>query len=152
MSRANDEANQLDQLYKEIILEHYKSPHNKGTINNPDASVWDNNPLCGDEITITAKINKGVISDVRVDPKGCSISVASASMLTDTVKGQTVVEAKKWIKIIKDMMHSDLQVSDDELGDLESLKGVANFPVRIKCALLSWMTLLKLLENHKGGQ
>lgn len=152
----HNEENGLDILYKEIILEHYRSPHNKGRLNSCDISVYDNNPLCGDEVTVSAVVKGGIIEDIKIDPKGCSISVASSSMLTDTVKGKTVEEARRWIGIVRDLMHSKQTVTDEELGDLESLKGVAIFPVRVKCVLLSWLTLLKGLEGmakaNQGGR
>ncbi len=137
----------LEGLYQEIILDHYKSPRNQGKLENPDINIFESNPLCGDEICIHGKLDGGLVKDIRFEGKGCSISMASASMMTEVIKGHGADHAKKYIDGIKAMMHGEEKLSDDELGDMEALKGVADFPARVKCALLAWTTLEKALNQ-----
>jgi nitrogen fixation NifU-like protein len=137
----------LDELYREVILDHYRSPRNRGAIEGADLDVHMLNPLCGDEVRITADLEDGVIRDVRFVGKGCSISMASASMMTEAIKGRTVEEAKALIRAFKAMMRGEPGGGD--LGDLAALQGVARFPVRIKCATLAWNTLQKGLEGDE---
>lgn len=137
----------LDELYREVILDHYRSPRNKGHLAGADLDVEMLNPLCGDEVRITARLEGDVIREVRFLGKGCSISMASASMMTEAVQGKTVEEAKELIRAFKAMMRGE--AGPDGLGDLAALQGVAKFPVRIKCATLAWNTLQKGLE---GGE
>lgn len=156
----------LEDLYREIILDHYRSPRNRGELESPPARVERGfNPLCGDEIVVYADIDDdGVITDIRIGGQGCSISQASASMMSAAVKGKTVAEARALTGAFKAMMSvhgSELSDSDAddldavgsaadgdiELGDLEALRGVVKFPVRIKCANLSWNTLDLVLDD-----
>jgi nitrogen fixation protein NifU and related proteins len=156
----------LEDLYREIILDHYRSPRNRGELESPPAVVERGfNPLCGDEIVVYADIDDaGVITDIRIGGQGCSISQASASMMSAAVKGKTVAEARGLTEAFKAMMSvhgSELSEGDAddldavgsgaegeiELGDLEALRGVVKFPVRIKCANLSWNTLDLVLES-----
>lgn len=141
----------LEGLYQEIILDHYKSPRNRGTIENPDINIFESNPLCGDEICIQARIEGNTLKDIRFEGKGCSISLASASMMTEALKGHDQGHAHKYFDGIKSMMHGEAKLTDEELGDMEALKGVADFPARVKCALLAWTTLEKAL-NQKSDQ
>lgn len=138
-------------LYREIILDHFKSPRNKGKIENPDISVQGANPLCGDEMELSLKFQDGKIASLGVITKGCSISVASASMMGEAVKGKTLEEAKQLAEQFK---HNMLEKGDahweDDLEEMECLEGVKNYPVRIKCALLSWNTLLQGFKD--GGK
>ena len=142
-------ASGLDDLYRDIILDHYRTPRNRGRLEKPDVATQGSNPLCGDEIEVSLMIRDGRIEDVRFDGKGCSISQASASMMTESIKGKSLDEAKALIALFKGMMHGDETPDVDELGDLESLQGVRKYPVRIKCALLSWSTLLEGIELHE---
>ena len=156
----------LEDLYREIILDHYRSPRNRGELDTPPAHRTEGfNPLCGDEIVVFVQLDdadKGddaVISDIRIGGQGCSISQSSASMMSAAVKGHTVAEVRDLTKSFKAMMsiHEEgLEGGDavDEtdpgelkLGDLEALRGVVKFPVRIKCATLSWNTLAQNLEE-----
>ncbi len=130
----------LDDLYREVILDHYTRPRNKGTLDDPDITVEGANPLCGDELSIYVKLAGGKISAVRFVGRGCSISQASASMMTDQIKGKTLAEARALVGRFKAMMHGDA-VPEEELGDLVALQGVRKFPVRIKCATLAWVAL-----------
>lgn len=155
----------LEDLYREIILDHYRSPRNRGELPSPPATrVEGFNPLCGDEIVVfldlddPSKGTAAVVTDLRIGGQGCSISQSSASMMSTAVKGRTVAEVQELIKAFKSMMSiheeglegGDGEVDQDldlDLGDLEALRGVVKFPVRIKCATLSWNTLAKGLEE-----
>ena len=137
----------LDELYKEVILDHYRSPRNKGHLDPHDMSLERNNPLCGDEIELYLKFDADTIAGIAFDGKGCSISQASASMMTEKVKGKDIKEAMAIAESIKAMMAGEEDGDADALGDLVSLKGVVKYPVRIKCALLGWNTLLEALEE-----
>jgi nitrogen fixation NifU-like protein len=141
----------LEDLYREIILDHYRSPRNRGELPVPPARHAEGyNPLCGDDITVYLDVDDDRISDVKVNGQGCSISQSSASMMSAAVKGKTVPEVRALVKKFKGMMSID---TDDEgdgvdvpLGDLEALQGVVKFPVRIKCATLAWNTLIEALD------
>jgi nitrogen fixation NifU-like protein len=153
----------LEDLYREIILDHYRSPRNRGELPVPPARrVEGFNPLCGDEIVVYLDLDDdGHISDIRIDGQGCSISQSSASMMSAAVKGKTLPEVRALIKAFKGMMsiHESRLDGDDggpsstappeevKLGDLEALQGVVKFPVRIKCATLSWNTLQQALDE-----
>lgn len=130
----------LDDLYREVILDHYSRPRNKGAIEDPDIKVEGANPLCGDELSIFVRLTDGKISEVKFLGRGCSISQASASMMTEQIRGKTLDEATRLVGRFKAMMHGE-PASEDELGDLMALQGVRKFPVRIKCATLSWVAL-----------
>jgi nitrogen fixation NifU-like protein len=146
----------LEDLYREIILDHYRNPRNRGELETPPAHMAEGfNPLCGDEIQVFLQVDGDRICDVSISGQGCSISQSSASMMTTAVLGRTVDEARQVIRAFKAMMSihgDDLDGSDHDpsdetvgsqisLGDLEALRGVVKFPVRIKCATLAWNTL-----------
>jgi len=137
----------LEELYKEVILDHYRAPRNKGRVDPHDVALERNNPLCGDEIELFLKFDGGNIEGIGFEGKGCSISQASASMMTEKVKGMDAKEAAALAETIKAMMAGQTEGDPDELEDLVSLKGVVKYPVRIKCALLGWNTLLEALED-----
>jgi nitrogen fixation NifU-like protein len=155
----------LEDLYREIILDHYRSPRNKGELESPPAHRIEGfNPLCGDEIVVYVNVDDGLVSDIKIGGQGCSISQASASMMSAAVKGKTVDEARQITAAFKRLMsiheanvggdgseaeYDDAtEISDDiDLGDLEALQGVVKFPTRIKCATLSWNTLSQALEE-----
>lgn len=137
----------LDDLYREVILEHYRSPRNRGRLDSPDFATRGHNPLCGDDVEISFEVEDDVVRDIRFQGKGCSISQASASMLTQAVKGKTTAEARGLIDTFKSLMHGE-PVADGELGDIEALQGVRKYPVRIKCALLAWTTLQEGLDLY----
>jgi len=142
-----------EDLYREIILDHYRNPRNRGEIESPPATIVEgHNPLCGDEITLHLLIADGVVSDVKTAGQGCSISQSSASMMTQAVIGRPVNEARAIIHRFKHMMSIEDHVHDEHLespplGDLEALQGVVKFPVRIKCAVLAWNTLTQALDE-----
>jgi len=144
----------LDDLYREIILEHFRSPRNKGRLDNPNLTAEGVNPLCGDQIALGIALNGDRITDLRMDGHGCSISQASGSMMTEAIKGKTIAEAEKVAHAFKAMMLEDgTPHGEVDLGDLESLEGVKRYPVRIKCAILAWNTFLGALATRaKGGR
>jgi nitrogen fixation NifU-like protein len=130
----------LDSLYQEVILDHYRSPRNRGEIASPDVSAEGYNPLCGDEIVVQLALDGDRITQARFQARGCSISQASASMMAKMIEGRTVAEALDLAESFKGMMQG--QPADYEtMGDLVALEGVRHFPVRVKCALLAWETL-----------
>ena len=161
----------LEDLYREIILDHYRSPRNRGELPSPPARrVEGFNPLCGDEVVLYVDIDDaGRVADIKVDGQGCSISQSSASMMTTAVKGRTEAETRELIRTFKAMMSihergldggadgpdGDGQAAERvrglELGDLEALRGVVKFPVRIKCATLSWNTLAQAFDERAAG-
>ncbi|MCB9394953.1 MAG: SUF system NifU family Fe-S cluster assembly protein [Acidimicrobiaceae bacterium] len=142
----------LEDLYREIILDHYRSPRNRGELPPPAAHAVGHNPLCGDEIEVYLDVQDGVVHDIKVGGQGCSISQSSASMMSQAVKGKTIDEVRALVHRFKSMMSiEELDDADPsvevKLGDLEALQGVVKFPVRIKCAVLSWNTLTEALEQ-----
>lgn len=140
----------LEELYRELILDHYRSPRNRGELADADASVHLHNPLCGDEITLALAVEGDVIRDVRFAGQGCSISQASASMMTEAIKGRTLAEAADLLDRFTRMLRGELAPEQAELGDLEALSGVRQFPVRVKCALLAWEALDKDLAQLRS--
>ena len=136
----------LDDLYKEVILDHYKDPRNKRSLSNATVSLHKNNPLCGDEITIHARIEDGTVAEVAFEGQGCSISQASASMLTESVAGKPVKDASELAAEFRAMMEGKADPDEDEFGDLMALRGVVKYPVRIKCAVLGWDILQDALD------
>ncbi|HEY8115124.1 MAG TPA: SUF system NifU family Fe-S cluster assembly protein [Actinomycetota bacterium] len=143
----------LDELYKEVILDHYKNPRNKREI--PDAALRcsKNNPLCGDEITVFVNEDDGTISDVAFVGQGCSISQSSASMMTEAAAGKTRQEVEQRIGAFRGMMAGEVEADEDAFGELVALKGVVKYPVRVKCAVLAWDVLQEALagEGEAGG-
>ena len=155
----------LEDLYREIILDHYRNPRNRGELSAPPATrVEGFNPLCGDEIVVYLDVEGDVVKDIRIGGQGCSISQSSASMMSSAVKGRTIDEVRALSRAFKAMMSIHEQSLDGDvsgngadevaphdvevkLGDLEALRGVVKFPVRIKCATLSWNTLLQAIDE-----
>ncbi len=143
----------LEDLYREIILDHYRTPRNRGELEPPVARADGHNPLCGDEISVFARVEDGIVTDVRFNGSGCSISQSSASMMTTAVKGKPIEDVRKVVRRFKHMMtlsdETDTTPVDESLnlGDLVALQGVVKFPVRIKCATLGWNTLIDALNS-----
>ena len=155
----------LEDLYREIILDHYRNPRNRGELEVPPAVRAEGfNPLCGDEVIVYLVVRDGVIAEVSTGGQGCSISQSSASMMSAAVKGRKVSEARRLVHAFKRMMSIHVSgiggpeeideengngngAGDVKLGDLEALRGVVKFPVRIKCATLSWNTLVQALDE-----
>ncbi|MDH3297582.1 MAG: SUF system NifU family Fe-S cluster assembly protein [Gemmatimonadota bacterium] len=137
---------ELSQLYQEVILDHYRRPRNKRDIEDTTHTVTMNNPLCGDVIDLLLSVKGGRIADISFKGKGCSISLASASMMTERLKGKSVDEALALSGTFTEMLHGDPAAAEaTELGDLRALAGVSKFPVRVKCALLAWNCLQELV-------
>ncbi len=129
---------QLDELYREVILDHFKNPHRKGELADAQIKVDGANPLCGDELTFYLTMSNGTIGQARFTGKGCAISQATASMLAEQIEGKTPAEVTRLIEAMKGLMQGNEPDPSIDLGDLESLAGVRKFPVRVKCAALSW--------------
>jgi len=154
----------LEDLYREIILDHYRNPRNRGELPAPPAHrVEGFNPLCGDEIVLFVDVEDGTVSDIRIAGQGCSISQSSASMMSSAVKGKSVDDVRTLTRAFKAMMsihessiggdadaEPDPELEAVELGDLEALRGVVKFPVRIKCATLSWNTLGQAIDEAEA--
>ena len=158
----------LEDLYREIILDHYRAPRNRGELPVPPAHKAEGfNPLCGDEVVLYLDVDGDTVTDLKIAGQGCSISQASTSMMSSAVKGLSIAEARKLIRAFKALMSiheskldgevdpsdgSDLSADLDgvRLGDLEALQGVVKFPVRIKCATLAWNTLQQGLDEVAG--
>jgi nitrogen fixation protein NifU and related proteins len=153
----------LDELYQEILLDHYKQPRNKGHLTNADLDVELKNPFCGDEIMLSVRFDHNVISDVAFEGHGCVISQASASLMTEKIKGLTIDEAEEVIERFSKMLKKETDESDEhvcdahcrhhavdtELDELNALKGVCVYPTRVKCAMLAWRSLMQALERQK---
>ena len=153
--------NDLDDLYREIILDHYRSPRNRGELESPPAHrVEGFNPLCGDEVVVSLLVEDGKLADLKIGGSGCSISQSSASLMSSAVKGKSIDEVFQLIRTFKGMMsiHEALLGQENEaeepeainienLGELAALQGVVKFPVRIKCATLSWNALAQGLDE-----
>jgi nitrogen fixation NifU-like protein len=151
----------LEDLYREIILDHYRTPRNRGELPTPPAVRSEGfNPLCGDEVQVYLDVHDGVVDDIRISGQGCSISQSSASMMSQAVKGRSLPEARALLHAFKSMMSiedgHDRDDADDaepgvKMGDLEALQGVVKYPVRIKCATLAWNTLAQGLDEAESG-
>lgn len=141
--------NSLDTLYRQVIMDHYKNPRNRGVLEDENVDINMNNPTCGDRVHLTMKVEDGKIVDAKFEGEGCSISMSSASMMTQAIKGKTVEEALALSKIFSDMMHGKEYDDSIDLGDIEALQGVSKFPARIKCATLAWKAMEKGLHSQK---
>jgi nitrogen fixation NifU-like protein len=140
----------LRDLYQEIILDHGKSPRNFGPLEGANRNSEGHNPLCGDHIEVHAVVDKdGRIQDVKFEGHGCAISTASASMMTDAVKGKTVEEAKVLFEHFHDLVTKDDALPEEDMDKLMVLAGVREFPMRVKCATRAWHTLNAALENEE---
>ena len=147
----------LENLYREIILDHYRSPRNRGELATPPAhKVEGFNSLCGDEVTLYLDVHDGVLADIKMTGHGCSISQSSSSLMSAAVKGKALEDVHATIDTFKELMtghevaleeHHDVEVDLRRLGELAALQGVVKFPVRIKCATLAWNTLRQGLEE-----
>lgn len=141
------ELSSLQDLYQQVILDHYRRPRNKGPLEDATHTLTLNNPLCGDVIDLMLKLEGDRITEVHFEGKGCSISQASASMMSGLLKGRTVQDALDVMDTFTRMLHGDTDAAaDTRLGDLRALAGVSKFPVRVKCALLAWDCLQELVR------
>ncbi len=141
-----------DDLYRETILDHYHRPRNQGAIEDATVKTEGVNPLCGDEVTLYLRIDQDSISDIKLEAHGCSINMASGSMMSEAVLGQSLEHATAVAAVFKNMMlgGSAETALPEDLEDLEALQGVKKYPVRIKCALLPWNTLLEAIETSRA--
>ncbi|GGE48465.1 iron-sulfur cluster assembly scaffold protein NifU [Pullulanibacillus camelliae] len=142
----------LDQLYRQVIMDHYKNPRNKGQIDSNDKLTIDmNNPTCGDRIQLHLEVKDNVIKDAKFTGEGCSISLSSASMMTEAVKGLSVDKAMHMSEIFSDMIQGkEFDEEDLDLGDIQALQGVSKFPARIKCATLAWKAMEKGIREDQS--
>ncbi len=138
----------LESLYKDVILEHYKRPHNRGTVDAPSHVHEGVNPSCGDELTLYMRVEQGVIRAVGFEGEGCAISQASASLMTDALKGRSVQQALELSRAFRDMIRG--RPPAPELGELSALQGIAKLHARVKCATLPWTTLDAALGAPEG--
>lgn len=145
-------SSKLDDMYRDIILDHYRSPRGKREVDKIDFSSDGQNPSCGDELSLQVEMDDDVLKDVHINCRGCAISVASASMLAETIKGKSFEEVKQLAEKVKKMLKGEPTDLPADLGDIEALQGVRQFPVRIKCALLAWVTLVEGLKSYENGQ
>ena len=144
----------LESIFRELILDHYRKPRNKGVMEEPTVTVAMRNPLCGDEIELQLRIEDDCLADVKFRGQGCSISQAATSMMTEKLKGASLDEATTLERRFLDLMHGEPSAAEDRaLGDLRALQGVSKLPVRIKCALLGWNALDEAIKAHgKSGE
>ncbi|GEN87375.1 Fe-S cluster assembly sulfur transfer protein SufU [Oceanobacillus sp. FSL W8-0428] len=139
--------NNLDTLYRQVIMDHYKNPRNKGTLEKDSVTVDMNNPTCGDRIQLQLDIQNGIVKDAKFQGEGCSISMASASMMTQAIKGLEVETALKMSEMFSKMMLGE-DIDSEDMGDIEALQGVSQFPARIKCATLAWKAMEKGVHDE----
>jgi nitrogen fixation NifU-like protein len=140
----------LESLYQEIIMEHFKAPRNRGDIASPSVCVSMNNPFCGDDLTLHLALADGKVSDVKFRGRGCAISQASASLMTELIKGKPLGEVQTHLASFKKLMRGEAKEAESEpLGDIVALEGVRKFPVRVKCALLAWSALEEGVKGKK---
>jgi nitrogen fixation NifU-like protein len=137
---------ELDDLYRDVILDHNRKPRNFGPLDGADASVEGFNPMCGDRLTVRLKMSGDTITDIRFEGEGCAISTASASLMTEAVKGRTRADALGLFERVHDMLTDD-GASGEQLGKLAALSGVREYPARVKCASLCWHTLASALRS-----
>jgi nitrogen fixation protein NifU and related proteins len=137
----------LDTLYRQVIMDHYKKPRNKGILEDGNLTIDMNNPTCGDRIRLTMKVADGIVADAKFEGEGCSISMSSASMMTQAVKGQDIETALKFSETFSEMIQGKEYDKNLDLGDIEALQGVSKFPARIKCATLAWKAMEKGLKE-----
>jgi nitrogen fixation protein NifU and related proteins len=141
--------NNLDSLYRQVIMDHYKNPRNKGVIEDGNLTINMNNPTCGDRIQLSMNVVDGIVTDAKFEGEGCSISMSSASMMTQAIKGKKIEDAIKLSTVFSNMMQGKEYEDDLDLGDIEALQGVSKFPARIKCATLAWKAMEKGLKEEE---
>ena len=142
---------EMDDLYQEIIIDHYRNPRHAGQVNDAVLLIEEENPMCGDQIRLTATVKDGIVEDVRYEARGCAISMASSSMMTEAIIGKPVEEARKRIQAFVGTMRGEGELDADEAGDLVALEGVKHFPMRIKCATMCWHAIDDALTKLEGA-
>lgn len=143
---------EIDEIYQDIILDHYKRPRHSRTLRDDEVLVDEENPLCGDHIRLAATLTAGSVSDVSIDCSGCAICTASASMMSERVFGSPVNDALQFARSFIRFMRGEEMLGDDMLGDLAALRGVARYPLRVKCATMPWHALARALEPQSKDQ
>lgn len=143
---------ELDDLYRDTILDHFKNPRGRKELDRVDAEHKGYNPICGDEVTIQAKFGNGYLEDIAVNSQGCAISVASGSMLAELLPGKSLKEVQQIAEAFREMMHGKELPDDIDFGDLDTLEGVKKYHSRIKCALIAWITLNDLIKDWKENE
>ena len=154
MSAGHTEESGLDALYRDVLFEHYRRPHNKGPLASCEIVTKGNNPVCGDKVTIYAKLaaDGKTLEQVNFEGKACAICTASTSMMTDVMTGKTLEDAEAWSDKFKGMMRDEVPFETPaEVADMEALEGVKKFPVRVKCATLGWTTLKNGILAYRAG-
>lgn len=139
----------LDDLYQDLILDHYRRKRGEGSLDNPSVAVDQNNPLCGDEIHLELNIVDGVVTEIAHTGEGCSISQASMSMMSEALVGKSLDDALEVVEHFRMVMHGSERGDEDRLGDAIALEGVARYPVRVKCALLGWMAAKDAIQTYR---
>ncbi len=139
----------LRELYQEVILDHNRSPRNFGRLEDPTLQADGHNPLCGDKLTVALNVADGVVTDIRFEGSGCAISKASASLMTEGIKGKTLDEARALFERFHQMVTDQAAPADASLGKLTVFAGVRDYPARVKCAILAWHTLLAAVDNSQ---
>lgn len=139
----------LRELYQEVILDHNRSPRNFGSLEDPTLQADGHNPLCGDKLRIALNVADGVVTDIRFEGSGCAISKASASLMTEGIKGKTLDEAKALFELFHQLVTDQEAPPSANLGKLTVFAGVRDYPARVKCAILAWHTLLAAVENSQ---
>ena len=138
---------ELDELYQDLILDHFKHPRNFRPLADVEVLVDEENPTCGDHIRLTAKVEQGKIVDIKFDGKGCAISTASASMMSEKLIGMPVTDARQLIGNFVALIRGEKEMDADTLGELAALEGVKQYPMRVKCATMSWHAAQKALDK-----
>ena len=145
---------ELDDLYRRVVLDHYRTPRNQAALADPDIEYEEYNPVCGDRVVLQISLVDSVIREVGFQGQGCAISQASASLMTESLQGRSLEEAAALSEAFRHLMGQGIasgqKIESSELGDLEALQGVRKFPVRIKCALLAWVALEVGIEDYKS--
>jgi nitrogen fixation protein NifU and related proteins len=140
----------LFDLYSEILLDHYRLPRNQGHLDHPTVTVEGVNPLCGDQLEFDLQFDGDVLTKVTFTGKGCAISMASASMLTEMLEGKSVAEIEQWIEHFREFIREGREPEGVDMGDLNALVGISKLPVRVKCATLPWTTIEEGLNRYRG--
>ena len=139
----------LDEIYQEVILDHYRKPRNYAELPQANRQAGGHNPLCGDRVTVFLQVEDGVVKDATFQGAGCAISTASASLMTEEIKGKSVEEAERVFRRFHQLVTTGEGGEEDDLGKLEALAGVRQIPIRVKCATLAWHTMKAALESAK---
>ncbi len=142
----------LDMMYRDVILDHYRSPRGRRPIDKSDFTSEGHNPACGDDITLQVAVDNGTVKSIYANCRGCAISTASGSIMAEILRGKTIEEIKVLAANVKRMLKGEEFELSENIGDIDALGGVKKFPVRIKCALLAWMTLLEGIKNYETGR